>query len=375
MKSSDIKLGYTACGYNELRNFLALPFTGVRVKRVIDPFRIATACHRRLTKKTNYMLRNLYWDAGLNRCDINHFFNGISLSSRPWFVTFETALPRLAGPLQDNLARRLAHPSCKRIIAMSQCAYDIQKEHFCEEYSNLSESVIRKMVVLHPAQQVYASTTRCNKPKDTLTFAIVGADFFRKGGGQILKVFDRLIPEYPHLRLNIVSSIQYGDYASRTTRSDYNEAMRIILRHKQQIRHWERLCNDKVIELFRSSDVALLPSWGDTYGYSVLEAQSVGCPVITTNIRALPEINNLSCGWLIDVPRRSSGDGVLDSSADRQHFSSVVEEQLEAHVRGILNQPECIQPKANTALQRIRDEHDPQVNAEKLGYYYRKALM
>ena len=52
------------------------------------------------------------------------------------------------------------------------------------------------------------------------------------------------------------------------------------------------LFNSEVMNILKNTHVGLLPTYADTYGYSVLEAQSFGCPVITTNIRAMPEINN-----------------------------------------------------------------------------------
>ncbi len=61
--------------------------------------------------------------------------------------------------------------------------------------------------------------------------------------------------------------------------------------------------NQQVLELLKTCDVGLLPTYADTYGFSALEAQSAACPVISTDVRALPEINNTEVGWLINVPK------------------------------------------------------------------------
>lgn len=42
----------------------------------------------------------------------------------------------------------------------------------------------------------------------------------------------------------------------------------------------------------KKAHVCLLPTWMDTFAYSVLEAQACGTPVISTSLRALTEINN-----------------------------------------------------------------------------------
>ncbi|MFW2788163.1 glycosyltransferase, partial [Acinetobacter baumannii] len=59
--------------------------------------------------------------------------------------------------------------------------------------------------------------------------------------------------------------------------------------------------------------IGLLPTWADTFGYSVLEFQACGCPVISTDVRALSEINNNDIGWLINVDKNKYGEIVVDS--------------------------------------------------------------
>ena len=60
--------------------------------------------------------------------------------------------------------------------------------------------------------------------------------------------------------------------------------MKKIIKGSDWITHYETLPNDYVLELMREQHVGLLPTWSDTYGYSVLEFQGIGVPVITTNV-------------------------------------------------------------------------------------------
>jgi glycosyltransferase involved in cell wall biosynthesis len=80
------------------------------------------------------------------------------------------------------------------------------------------------------------------------------------------------------------------------------KARQIIDRFPDRISYSPRLPNADVIRIFDNCHVAALPSFHDTFGYSVLEAQSHLCPVITTNQRAFPEINPEQAGWTIDLP-------------------------------------------------------------------------
>jgi len=372
---SQIKIGITATGYPEARNFINLPYRDVSVLPVVDAFRCLSALHWKVLGDVNYFTKHLYWDGGLNRCDLNHFFNGISLVNRPWFVTYETALPRgVTGRVRDFLTSRLAHESCRGLIALSRCALEIQEAQMRADYPHYYDEIMSKTQVMHPPQALLIDGKGIKASSDKLVFTLVGGDFFRKGGLEVLRVFERLIPKHPQLQLNIVSRMKYGDYASQTTRHDLDAAMQIIARFPSQITHWPQLENAQVLELLKASDVGLLPTWGDTYGYSALEAQAAGCPVVTTNIRAMPEINNSDCGWVIDVKKDSFGNGILSSTKDRKLFSNQIEEGLEAYVCAIIKNPDVLAEKSRASLERIEKFHDPKSHALKLEQMYRAAL-
>lgn len=74
---------------------------------------------------------------------------------------------------------------------------------------------------------------------------------------------------------------------------------------------------DRIAELYNVSDVFLFPSVHESFGMPVLEAMASGCPVVTSNHTALPEIAG-EAGLLVDTP--------TDPSA----VSSAVERLLES---------------------------------------------
>ena len=118
--------------------------------------------------------------------------------------------------------------------------------------------------------------------------------------------------------------------------------------------------------------MSLLPSYHDSYGYSVLESQACGCPAITTDVAALPEINSDAQGWLLRMPTNEVGDGPWRQSEGRATMSRLIEEQLEATLEAILRTPEQIRAKGANALQRIRDEHSPETRAALVEAIYSK---
>ncbi|MCK9247202.1 MAG: glycosyltransferase, partial [Anaerolineaceae bacterium] len=136
----------------------------------------------------------------------------------------------------------------------------------------------------------------------------------------------------------------------------------------------DNLPHDKVLELMKNCDVGLLPTYADSYGFSVLEEQACGLPVISTDVRALPEINNTSVGWIIRVPKNELGEALYSTPEERERLSQQIQSGMEAIISSIVADPSVIYTKAAAAIERVRDNHDPQVYAQKLREIYQEAL-
>ena len=176
------------------------------------------------------------------------------------------------------------------------------------------------------------------------------------------------------IKLVLVSSLWLDPYATQETPEDLVWAKQRIAENVDWIEHYQDLPNNETLELIKSCDVGLLPTWADTYGLSVLESQACGCPVITTDIRALPEINNTDVGWLIRVPKNDLGEALYSTPEEREHLSQHIQAGLEAIIRSICADPSVIFNKGVKSLERIREMHDPDTYAQKLREIYQKAL-
>ncbi|MCG8477164.1 MAG: hypothetical protein MI784_16985, partial [Cytophagales bacterium] len=104
-----------------------------------------------------------------------------------------------------------------------------------------------------------------------------------------------------------------------------------------------------------------------------LEAQAAGCPCITTDIWALPEINNEEVGWLINVPKDKFGNGKINTNLDREFFSNTIENSLTEILTEILNNPSVVKQKGMKALERIKREHNPVDRVKRLEEIYLSA--
>lgn len=338
-------------------------------------------------------LNNQFEDFDLNKVDLYHFSNGISYGKKPWVSHFETILPRFTELLtqaKDTLWQNLQpgrltlkglealrSPSCKQIIAWSENAADFQRRFLSELPSEYCEPIQAKLSVLPPAQEVLVErvTPREYDQQHPIRFVFVGAGFFRKGGRELFRTFQKLADEEElPIRLIVVSSLRIESFAAQETEADLSWAREVIAAKPRWLEYYEELPNFDVLELLKHADVGVLPTWADTYGLSVLEAQASGCPVITTDIRALPEINNNRVGWLIRVPKNELSEALYASADDRQELSHDIQSGLENIIRSIAAEPAAIALKGQAALERVRLEHDPNIYTEKLLQIYLAAL-
>ena len=370
-------VGTNHSGYNEQRNIISVPHSKYVVEKCFNPFKMIDHFSYKVFGTTVQLFHNSHVDIGHAKVDLYHFFNGISLSSTPWVTTFETSLPRLGNAPEifyRYYLRALRGDRCKRLIAMSEHARNNMLRYLDGVSEDVCNEVVNKLTVLHPPQApLLQSVAEKRCPSDGIVFTIIGHDFFRKGG-EILRAFDGLLQEYDELELHIVSCLQFGDYASKTTQQDLSRALAVINRWPGKIHHHRQLPWEQVLEQLSASHVALLPSWDDTYGYSVLEAQAAGCPVITTDIRALPEINNEEVGWLIPVPKDENGFALRHSADEREKLSRSIFEGIYSTVKSIMENQDVIYEKGQAALERIKKYHDPKTYASRLEMIYDEAL-
>lgn len=336
-----------------------------------------------------FNLNNQFEDLDLNRVDLLHFFNGVSYGRTPWVSSFETILPRfshlvtrhhgqeIAHVSPDALTRRgleaLAGRSCLAILPLSQSAALMQTDLLKDLPAEYAQPILDKMRVLHPPQEILVPEVKAREysPDNPIRFILVGAAFFRKGGREVLEVFERLVrQEKLPVRLIIVSSLRIEPYAAKETEEDVAWAKAKIAENADWIEYYSALPNADTLALMRTADVGMLPSYADTYGFSVLEAQASGLPVITTDIRALPEVNNPTVGWLIKVPKNALGEALYATVEEREVLSQSIRAGLEQSVRHIAADPGQIVVKGAAALDRIRKEHDPAAYADALRQIY-----
>jgi glycosyltransferase involved in cell wall biosynthesis len=389
-----MRIGYASQQYPEIRNiikkvdgcdyYLCRDAYSV-IRKILSIFKIP------INPEVAHDIEFCFNDFNLNKVDLIHFFNNINFSNTPWIVTFETLAPRFKSMLDrgylnadmNKIDRKilramdaLASKNCIALIALSKCNAEMQRTAL-QAFPNHYDAISKKITIIHPPQGVLLNTefTPQKALANTLTVMLVGHHFFRKGGREVVNAISKLRnTENAEIRLIIVSKIHADSYASGTTQFDEIAAKESLKKHASWIEWHEAAPHSEVINLMHRCDIGLLPSYAETYGYSVLEFQACGVPVITTNIRAFPEINNHECGWLIDIPKHPSGEAQYENTVQRHAISKAIEEGVINILRGALIEPEETKRKGRKALVRIREEHCPERFANKLSEIYSSAF-
>ena len=146
-------VGTNSLEYNPRRNFGGLPFHSFVVLKKMDFFRVLNHLWFRIKHKSHLFFSNTFYDMGLNKVDLYHFFNTVPFTSKPWIVTFENEVPR---PYlrSKKLVKNLAKENCKKIIAFCDRARKIEI-FLLDKYPEYKQAIMDKLIVLQPAQHLH----------------------------------------------------------------------------------------------------------------------------------------------------------------------------------------------------------------------------
>lgn len=375
--------------YPEQRNILVNPenrYQNLKKWNIfgyLNPFR-----QRLFGKNKSFVFMPVPFSVPRN-VDVIHVFNEVAITPAKWIATFETELPRVlpvpgvakqASPELRRLIPELLRPNCLGLIAISEATWHIQSKLF-SHLPAVRQEIEAKTVVMHPPQVLHCQQ-KPPRSSDKLRFIFAGNEFYRKGGSEVVAAFSQLIAE-GRIDAAQVAVTLIGDLSKRHNvahrqwqdeESWYQQTEQAILR-QPVFSHQTALNNSELLALFRAADVGLLPTWQETYGFSVLEMQACGCPVIASNVRALPEINPQDAGWTVAAALNDDREYQITSASDKLQLREVMIAQLKTVITDIVENPAQLPAKSAAAIQRIRQHHDPQRYALKLNEIYHRGIV
>lgn len=352
-----MKVAHVHNGYPEDRNIKSVQDANVKFIKVYDIFKFFDFFYFKLFKKTNLFFHNSFSQFfSFPKADVYHFFNGISYGTKPWISTFETILPRYNQnyKLTYIAVKAMAKPNCKKLIAFSKFNKELQITYLRNNFPEHADSIISKIEVIYPPQSlINDGNMKRFENTDSLKVLFVGHDFFRKGGREVFRAIEQLVNKGASIELTIVSKLNTDNWISFTNKNDKID-WKLKLENTEFCRYFDYLPNHEVLNLTKNAHILMLPSLQETFGYSVLEAQSCGTPVVTTSIRAFPEINNNECGWVIDVPQTEKG--MVDISLGHDYISNIIIEQLKEIIISLTK--EELHIKSKKSIDRISGFHN-----------------
>jgi glycosyltransferase involved in cell wall biosynthesis len=241
----------------------------------------------------------------------------------PWFVN-GIGNPEFGTSINLGREEREARSikSAQMVTAPSADIIEIVKEHY--QLRSLNSAVVPNPIIAAVDNDVW-DKDRCRK--DTLLF--VGRMDRRKGADLVIDAFAAMAARYPDLKLVMVgpdTGIEEGNgkaiKCNEYIRANVAEAVRHRIEFLGHVPH------EGVLSLRRKCFATIVPSRFEVSPYSVLEAMSLGCPLIATSVGGIPEsitdhrngllISNEDLAGLIDACETLLSDRGLAAELGRQ---------------------------------------------------------
>jgi len=237
--------------------------------------------------------------------DLIHSSRGfLILNKKPWVVDIEHI--GSFGNFRNKNVKRIAlkflsSQYCKKILP--HCKASLYS--FFNAW-NLPLEIKHKTQVLYPAIECRNVRKRKNEVV-RIGFLATRRAFYEKGGRELLEAFKILSKKYDRIELWIKSKIpgelirKYNNLPIRVIEDFY------LTREELFKNFYEKL------------DIFCLPTYVDSFGYSLLEAMSVGLPIVATSIFAIPEIiEDGKNGFLIPSPLSDFREDFVIEMFDRK---------------------------------------------------------
>lgn len=127
-----------------------------------------------------------------------------------------------------------------------------------------------------------------------------------------------------HIVLDMFGPIYDSDYWVKCQKAIEQLPSHIIVNYKGVIE------SKLVLDMIKNYDFFVLLSEGENFGHSILEALSVGCPVIISNKTPWVNLETKHIGWDIDVNNTKAIKGVFTkiSNISQDEYSQMVEQSF-----------------------------------------------
>lgn len=191
------------------------------------------------------------------------------------------------------LERWFLRENFRKLIFRSEAAM----AEFLTAVPYVSTELIDKSAVVYPAIRPWSRDFNSDRDSETITLLFSGF-FFRKGGASVVDAFIKLQSSHPGLQLRLCCDPDLDfETPNQSLRNEYlskisnNSAITL-----GRVSRAEMLNN-----ILPQSDIFVMPTYNEAFGFAILEAMAQGLPVVSTHHFAIPEmIEHNRSGFLID---------------------------------------------------------------------------
>jgi len=164
-----------------------------------------------------------------------------------------------------------------------------------------------KVNVIYPAVDTASITKKKHSKDGVVKLLFIGNSFFRKGGRALLRAFKTLSKDFD-IELTIISNLTLPDFFTQSDDQDRHAAMK-QMENDKNINWIQNVPNTEILDYhFPESDIFIMPTLQDSFGFVNIEAMACGLPVISTRQFAVPEqVIHDETGYLIDLPLDEMG--------------------------------------------------------------------
>lgn len=389
----DIRVGLISYAYTSKRNFIGA--TEAKYVNVRWLYRFTLRYWLNKLFPSTFRLDNAFKSPlfGSFFYDIMHFFNTISYDKHPWITTGGGLVPWFEKEMQEYLfadmdisavknikkmsqaIATVASPYCKAIIVNSHHSFWMEKE-LLKNFPQYKSSIECKLHMIYPPQKLIVNSLdekkRYVQNNSKIIFMYVGVDYFRKGGLACLRAFESLAEKFNNFKFISIGALR-NDVPDVFDKQMEDDARRLISKYNGTwLEHYDYLPNEQVMEFMKKANVGLLPTYSDVFGYSVLEFQACGCPVITTDVRALREINPQNCGWVFSVGEKTKHNEIKNMNQVIEAYE--LEQKLENTIKNILEEGTISDEMIQNSINRILEHHNPEYHQKQLTKIYLDAI-
>ena len=142
-----------------------------------------------------------------------------------------------------------------------------------------------------------------NRDDEKINILFVGRDFHIKGGEIALQIMDNLTKKYPNVESVFISETPIEQIKKYKT----NKKIKFMGLMPQK---------ELFQNIFSKSHILLYPTFSDTFGFSIIEAQSFGIPVIAQKTKSTHTIEETisegKTGFIIENLMASAANQTFD---------------------------------------------------------------